>query len=213
MANDIEAIPWIGDVSQSRWYGALTAFSLGSIVVIFLTLLGGAIEQSTALVNISGELITAARMASIGLGTGYYFGLSLKRRESGVSWFLFGVFTTLTVMTKAASEVTIFGQFPSHTLLITGALLSIIAHLTPVVTNDKDNMMILKFLSGYVSTAIIVILSISGYIFTLFSNILRWFQGFTNNEQIGILLLVTIMLLFVIYLGTSSAKSTESEGR
>jgi len=162
---------------HSGWYPSLTAWLLGVIFVGFVALLGGAISSSTDLVDISGKLITSVRMASIGLGTGYYIGSSLHHQEAEKSWFLFGVFTALSVLAIYTNNAVIFGRFPAYILLITGAVLSVVAHVTPLVVNNEDYLALLRYTAGYVTTSAVVVLAISDYLLTLIFYIWNWYQS------------------------------------
>ncbi|WP_152422187.1 hypothetical protein [Natrialba asiatica] len=199
-------------IQSHQLYGSVTAFLLGIMSILFLTLLGGAVGQSTDLIDISGELITSIRMSSIGLGTGYYLGSSLKQHQSGLSWYLFGVFSTLAVMSILTVESTIFNQFPSYTLLVCGGVLTTLAHLTPLVAENDDYRALLKYLSGYLSTSVVVILAASEYLLTFTSLIWDWYSSQDMMNQVFVLLLIAFFA-FLIYESRKSINNSSVSER
>lgn len=179
------------------WYGSITAFIWGGIVVGFLALFGGSIEQSTSLVDVSGQLITIARMTSVGLGTGYYLGSSLKSRNSDEVWFLFGVFSALTYLSATTVDTLIFGQYPAYYLLISGSILTMVAHVTPFVADNDEHIELLKYLSGYASTGVVVLLAASEYVITLVFFLWDWYMSQSLPGQaiiVALILLVSVSI-------------------
>jgi len=181
-------------IQSHQWYGSVTAFLLGVMSILFLALLGGAVSQSTDMIDVSGKLITSIRMSSIGLGTGYYLGSSLKDRNSGLSWYLFGMFSTLTTISILTVEAKIFNQYPAYTLLVCGAVLTTLAHLTPLVAENDDYRNLLKYLSGYLSTGVVVVLAASEYLFTFASWIWVWYSAQEMMKQAFILFILGAFL-------------------
>ncbi|MFD1642201.1 hypothetical protein [Halohasta litorea] len=182
---------------ESGWYAAITAWVFGVIVVVFLSLLGGAISSSTDLINISGEQITVVRMASVGLGTGYYIGLSLKNREAGKSWFMFGIFSALSVISYFTVDTVVFEQIPAYAILIVGSVLTMFAHGTPVVTNNEQYLKLLKYISGYTSTVVVVILATSKYILSLIRFGINWYDSLPFPQQLLLIVLVLVISYFL----------------
>jgi sensor histidine kinase YesM len=187
-------------IQNHQWYGSISAFVFGCLVVVSLALIGGAIGQSTDLINISGEIITVVRMASIGLGTGYYLGSSLKNREAGRSWFLFGAFSTLTVLAVMTVDGLILGQYPFYLLLVITGLTSVFAHMTPFIVNNESYMSLIKFVSGYMSTVAVTLLAISEYLLTMMSTLSSWYEAKGMHEQIGIIVLFIAMLFCMTWI-------------
>lgn len=168
---------------ESPWYDQLISFILGVLVVVFLAFLGRAIGESTTVVDISGPLLINMRMASVGLGTGYYLGASFRQEGSGETWFLFGVFLSLAVGAFITVDSTIDGQYPASSLLILGGLVSTIAHLTPTINETEEYIKMLKFIGGYATTIVVVFLSVADYLITLATEFSNWFDGLTSIYQ------------------------------
>mgnify|MGYP000294846553 CR=1 FL=1 len=203
----------IDRIQGHKWYGPITAYILGVFCVIFLALFGGAIEQSTNLITFTGEIITSVRMASIGLGTGFYFGSSLKSRSRERSWFLFGIFSVLTIGAITSVDEVIFGQYPVYILLVTGGVLSTLAHLTPLVAENEDYMKFLKYVTGYITTGIVVVLATGRYILTIIGSIWEWFSALGTWAKFTILLLLffSITFMYVIVYFDQQAKKDSGE--
>lgn len=195
MATKDESKSLLASIHSSKWYASITAWLFGVVVVVFLSLLGGAISSSTELIEISGQLITSVRMASIGLGTGFYLGSSIRHQESGKSWFLFGVFTALSVLAYFTTDGVILGQFPVYSLLVAGGVLTVIAHITPMVNENEEILQLLKYIAGYLSSMIVVIIASSKYLLSAVVFCWGWFKNLSPIEKVFI---ITIILLVVV---------------
>ncbi len=199
MTEQVEETPLLDKVSTSSWYGPATAWVLGVTAIAFLSFLGLAVQSSTELIDVSGSFITSVRMASIGLGTGYYIGSSLRHRESGKSWFLFGVFSALSVLAYVTADTMIAGQYPAYILLILGSILTIVAHATPLVVKNEDYLNLLRYLAGYASTAVVVFLATMDYVLSLILFCWGWFQSLPLIEKGGLMVLA-ILATYVWYI-------------
>lgn len=188
-------IELLNEAQNSKWFGPGSAIIFGIGTVIFLTLLSGAVEKSTDILNLSNNFITTIRLASIGLGTGYYLGQSLKKESTDLTWYLLGVFVTLTALAANSKHFLIFGNYPSYLLLIIGGVLSIIANITPLVNNTEDYKDLVRYLTGYITTIIVVFISISDYLYSLIVSVSNWFSSLTLPEQAGIIILLVLLTI------------------
>ncbi|WP_254523568.1 hypothetical protein [Natrinema caseinilyticum] len=177
-------------IRNHRWYDPATAFLLGILFVLFLALLGGAIGHSTELKDISGEIIRSIKMSAIGLGMGYYLGSSLKDLETDSNWFLFGGFSTYTIISVTTTEPLIFDHYPASILLVCGVLLTSLAHLTPLVAENEEYEAIVTYLSGHLSTGVVASLAISKYVLTAGAVSWNWYLAQPQMGKGFILVLV-----------------------
>ncbi|QLG47656.1 hypothetical protein [Natrinema halophilum] len=169
-------------IQNHRWYDPTTAFLLGVLFVFFLALLGGAIGQSAELVDVSGTIVLSIKMSAIGLGTGYYLGSSIKDLTSDTSWFLFGAFSTYTVISVRSTEMVLFDQYPAYILLVCGVFLTTLAHLTPLVTENEEYMTILTSFCGQVSVGVVAFIAVARYLLTAVFVGWHWYLG---QSQMG----------------------------
>jgi hypothetical protein len=192
-----QAENWLISDPQLSWWGRLLSIGVGVIFVLFSLLLGVGIDQSTSLVSLSGELISTVRVAFLGLGTGHYFGLSVKGEESAERWVLFGIFSTLAAITALFFDSITISGYPIWVLLILGTALSLVAHFSPLLKNNEEYQQYVHYFAGYLSTIVIAILAVSSFVLTLLTSIYEWILSFTGWNRV----VVTLLLLFISLFG------------
>ena len=160
--------------------------------MVFLGLFGMGIERTTDVVDLESPFITVVRAASLGLGTGYYLGASLKGGDKSHQWVLLGAFFTLTVWGGVTLQRQLLQWIPVWSLIVIGGILSIFAHLTPAIQDSENYKSTFKFLSGILTTAIVVFLGIFEFLLTLLQRFWSWFTSLTQEIYVGIAVVIII---------------------
>jgi len=164
--------------SQDRY----VSFVFGVLLVVFFSAVGWGIDNATTVIDLSSQLTTVTRSASVGLGTGYYFGATLTEKETSKRWVLFGIFFSVSIGAIIASLLPVLSDSKTVNLLqpaviLTGGLVSILANITPAVQTNKQYKEIFRFISGYVTTGLVVLLASINYLVTLFNKISEFIVG------------------------------------
>jgi hypothetical protein len=192
--------PYIQRISEWRWRTQSVSFLFGVLLVIFLWILGAAVQEATDVINLSGRFITIVRAASVGLGTGYYLGASIKEDKNSTLWIFLGIFLTLSVGFGIANDTQILGWIPASGLIIIGAVLSIFAHLTPAIQNDSEIRELFNFISGIATTGVVVIIGISDYAVTVLIKIYAALANETSESTALVIIIGSFSVLIYFYI-------------
>jgi len=204
----VERRGFTGDLDQKDRY---ISFIFGVLLVVFFWALGLGIDNAVTSIDLSSQLVTITRSASIGLGTGYYLGATLIRTETSERWIFLGIFLTIATGTIAASINTIISNPISINILLepivilSGGLVSILAHRTPAVQTNKEYKSIFRFISGYATTVIVVILASINYILSIFDTLAAIISG----NMFLYVLIGSLVFLAGIVVGSGSGSSSD----
>ncbi|SNR60471.1 hypothetical protein SAMN06266787_10612 [Halorubrum ezzemoulense] len=186
-------------ISQSPRWSRVISFSFGIILVAFFGFLGLGIESTTEVLDFSSSFISVVQAASVGLGMGYYLGASLKGRNGSRQWILLGIFTGLTIWGILILNTQLFWRIPTFTLIPLGGVLSIFAHLTPAVQNEKKYRELFRFISGLLTTIIVVFLRVAELLATLVVDLISWITSTTPTFIIALVaIFVALFVGFVL---------------
>ena len=139
----LQMIEWKGlddNISSQERYVSLI---FGVLLVVFFSALGWGIDNATAVIDLSSQLTTITQSASVGLGTGYYFGATLTEKETSRRWVLFGIFSSVAIGAIITSLLPVFSDSETVNLLqpaviLAGGLVSIFANITPAVQTNEQ---------------------------------------------------------------------------
>lgn len=204
----VERTRFTGDLDQK---GRYTSFIFGVLLVIFFWALGLGIDNAVTAIDLSSQLVTITRSASIGLGTGYYLGATLIREETSERWVFLGIFLTIAAGTMFTSINSVISNTISINILLepivilSGGLVSILAHRTPAVQTNREYKSIFRFISGYATTIVVVVLASINYILSILDTLIAAISG---NVFLYIAIAVVIFL-FGIVVGTGSGSSSD----
>jgi len=168
-------IEWKGlddNISSQERYVSLI---FGVLLVVFFSALGWGIDNATAVIDLSSQLTTITQSASVGLGTGYYFGATLTEKETSRRWVLFGIFSSVAIGAIITSLLPVFSDSETVNLLqpaviLAGGLVSIFANITPAVQTNEQYKKTFSFISGYLTTGLVILLASIDYLITLFKS-------------------------------------------
>lgn len=171
----LQMIEWKGldnNISSQERYVSLI---FGVLLVVFFSALGWGIDNATAVIDLSSQLTTITQSASVGLGTGYYFGATLTEKETSRRWVLFGIFSSVAIGAIITSLLPVFSDSETVNLLqpaviLAGGLVSIFANITPAVQTNEQYKKTFSFISGYLTTGLVILLASIDYLITLFKS-------------------------------------------
>jgi hypothetical protein len=195
-----------GDLDARSRY---ISFTFGFSLVAFLWVVGWGIDNATTVIDLSSRLITIARSASIGLGTGYYLGATLTKKETSERWIFLGVFLAVTTGAISTSVMSIISDQVSiaallqPAIIVIGVLVSILAHQTPAIQTNEQYKQMFYIISGYVTTAVVAVLASINYI-TLILNKIDTVMSDNASLVIG----ASVIFLAGGYLGMKTSNSS-----
>lgn len=198
-----------GDLdSRSRYI----SFAFGVLLVALFSAIGWGIDNATNVINLSSQLTTIARSASIGLGTGYYLGATLTQNETSERWIFLGIFVAITIGAISTSVASVVPNELSITsllepiIIVVGVAVSMLAHQTPAIQTTEQYKEVFRFISGYITTIIVVILASVNYIFSILGKL-----DSIVSDNIKLVVGGLIILIVGIYLGSGINTSSSDE--
>lgn len=205
-------IGWIGFRGDLDSRSRYISFAFGVLLVALFSAVGWGIDNATNVIDLSSQLTTVARSASIGLGTGYYLGATLTQNETSERWIFLGIFVAITIGAISTSVISVIpNQISIASLLqpiiiVVGVAVSILAHQTPAIQTTDKYKEIFRFISGYVTTAVVAILASVNYIFSILAKL-----DSIVSDNITLVIGGLIILLVGLYLGSGINTSSSDE--
>lgn len=175
----------------------IPAFVGGSTLIIFLTVLNIGVQDSVGLQLVGEEFVTPARIALVGLGTGYYLGDGLKQNSTDIIAFHIGAFLALLLGTvrlaPAAPEIAILG---------TASLFALSINVSSLVDSYRGISDAFDLLARDVPRGGIIFVFSVQYLFSFYF----WAGPQVDELSIPQQIVVVIVLLIILFISYTIAK-------